>query len=309
MNVCKLNKSYSSEVGRSMVEMLGVLAVIGVLSIAGIMGYKYAMNRYQSNRIVHELNLLSNQISQIMNQIHRGDYEISLGEPYDETQKIIFGNYDYYYGCGDDAHNDRECVINEENYYQQLNGISKEICQSLVKLTQYMPHLINQTVNDKYDITGSECVSENTITLFFKTDTGDGVPNETVADILDIETPNSPEECKVEIKNFGKLKGNYYFKYVSGLSYFGGSIVNMGLSVYTGTEKIGKIADIPMQLPTTNTDEFIKYLKEGKPKYFTFDGTSDVRLVFSDNLCYDNHGSIKFQLIKVKNLPEAENSI
>ena len=37
------------EAGRSMVEMLGVLAVVGVLSIGGIMGYSYGMNRYRAN--------------------------------------------------------------------------------------------------------------------------------------------------------------------------------------------------------------------------------------------------------------------
>ena len=31
------------EFGRSMVEMLGVLAIIGVLSVGGIAGYRYAM--------------------------------------------------------------------------------------------------------------------------------------------------------------------------------------------------------------------------------------------------------------------------
>lgn len=40
------------ESGRSMVEMLGVLAIIGVLSIGGIAGYTMAMNRYRANEIV-----------------------------------------------------------------------------------------------------------------------------------------------------------------------------------------------------------------------------------------------------------------
>ncbi len=39
----------TQESGRSMVEMLGVLAIIGVLSIGGIAGYSMAMNRYRAN--------------------------------------------------------------------------------------------------------------------------------------------------------------------------------------------------------------------------------------------------------------------
>ena len=41
-----------NESGRSMVEMLGVLAIIGVLSIGGIAGYTMAMNRYRANEVL-----------------------------------------------------------------------------------------------------------------------------------------------------------------------------------------------------------------------------------------------------------------
>ncbi len=51
------NTTQSAEYGRSMVEMLGVLAVIGVLSVAGIAGYRYAMDKYRSNDIIYEVNL------------------------------------------------------------------------------------------------------------------------------------------------------------------------------------------------------------------------------------------------------------
>ena len=43
----------TNESGRSMVEMLGVLAIIGVLSIGGIAGYTLAMNRYRANEIIN----------------------------------------------------------------------------------------------------------------------------------------------------------------------------------------------------------------------------------------------------------------
>ena len=46
-------KLRKQEQGRSMVEMLGVLAVIGVLSVAGIAGYSIAMRSYRTNEIVN----------------------------------------------------------------------------------------------------------------------------------------------------------------------------------------------------------------------------------------------------------------
>ena len=48
-----------SEKGRSMVEMLGVLAIIGVLSIGGIAGYTLAMNRIRANEILDAANKVS----------------------------------------------------------------------------------------------------------------------------------------------------------------------------------------------------------------------------------------------------------
>ena len=45
-----------SEQGRSMVEMLGVLAIIGVLSIGGIAGYTLSMRRYRANQIIDMAN-------------------------------------------------------------------------------------------------------------------------------------------------------------------------------------------------------------------------------------------------------------
>ena len=46
-----------SQSGRSMVEILGVLAVIGVLSIGALMGFRYAMDKYKANEIVNEVQL------------------------------------------------------------------------------------------------------------------------------------------------------------------------------------------------------------------------------------------------------------
>lgn len=42
-----------TEHGRSMVEMLGVLAVIGVLSVGGVAGYTHAMDRHKVNQIMN----------------------------------------------------------------------------------------------------------------------------------------------------------------------------------------------------------------------------------------------------------------
>ena len=44
-----------NQFGRSMIEMLGVLAIVGVLSVGGIAGYKKAMTKFKTNNIVEEM--------------------------------------------------------------------------------------------------------------------------------------------------------------------------------------------------------------------------------------------------------------
>jgi len=49
----------TNENGRSMIEMLGVLAIIGVLSVGGIYGYTIAMRKYRANEIVQTASMLA----------------------------------------------------------------------------------------------------------------------------------------------------------------------------------------------------------------------------------------------------------
>ena len=47
-----------SQSGRSMIEMLGVLAIIGVLSVGGIAGYSKAMEQFRINKAISEYSML-----------------------------------------------------------------------------------------------------------------------------------------------------------------------------------------------------------------------------------------------------------
>ena len=47
-----------NESGRSMIEMLGVLAIIGVLSVGGIAGYSKAMNKFKTNKVSDNVSML-----------------------------------------------------------------------------------------------------------------------------------------------------------------------------------------------------------------------------------------------------------
>ena len=58
-----------SENGRSMVEMLGVLAIIGVLSVGAIAGYSKAMFKYKLNKHAEAVNMLINNTLQLKGQL------------------------------------------------------------------------------------------------------------------------------------------------------------------------------------------------------------------------------------------------
>ena len=53
-----MNKIKTNESGRSMIEMLGVLAIIGVLSVGGIAGYSKAMNKFKTNKVADNVSMI-----------------------------------------------------------------------------------------------------------------------------------------------------------------------------------------------------------------------------------------------------------
>lgn len=53
-----MRKFLSEQTGRSMIEMLGVLAIIGVLSVGGIAGYSKAMAKYKQNKLGDQVSML-----------------------------------------------------------------------------------------------------------------------------------------------------------------------------------------------------------------------------------------------------------
>ena len=59
--------------GRSMIEMLGVLAIIGVLSVGGIAGYSKAMTKYRINKAIEQITLIAGNIRSFF--APQGNYE------------------------------------------------------------------------------------------------------------------------------------------------------------------------------------------------------------------------------------------
>ena len=100
-----------NETGRSMVEMLGVLAIIGVLSVGGITGYRTAMDRYKANKLI--------------NDIQTGLIEMS-------AQYKATGSYDYALKTDyviDEIH--PQCALDMEYPCFFIRNVDEGVCQAL----------------------------------------------------------------------------------------------------------------------------------------------------------------------------------
>ncbi len=86
--------------GRSMVEMLGVLAIIGVLSVGAIAGYSKAMLKYKLNQHAQAVNILINNVFSIQDKLPRNatgitDYATLLNKLNLLPDGIIQANNNY----------------------------------------------------------------------------------------------------------------------------------------------------------------------------------------------------------------------
>ena len=146
--------------GRSMVEMLGTLAIIGVLSIGGIAGYSYGMDKYRCNQTMRDISL---RTVDLITQASQGRTTLSLSE---------WENEDSIYDFSNPAYSDDGLVMFDIGTTKKL---PKSVCQMVFE------GLSNTAV--QIDINGSvatskdSCSDNNTMTFYFEgggatTDTG-----------------------------------------------------------------------------------------------------------------------------------------
>ena len=128
------------ENGRSMVEMLGVLAVAGVLSIGGVAGYRYAIDKMNANDIINEVRKRAITASQ----------QRVLG------QNINLSEY------GDNGRIKGQHAVTAANAYQGDSGffsltvsaVPQRVCDEILKQDWAMP--VEMTI-------GGVVVDENTV--------------------------------------------------------------------------------------------------------------------------------------------------
>ena len=140
------------ESGRSMVEMLGVLAVIGVLSIGGIMGYSYGMDKYRANETTNQIML---RAIGLMTQSGQNRTELSLAEWENEPAQYDFSNPIY---TTDD--------LIKLDVGTASNPIPKRVCEQIFEGMKSNALYID--INGQEMDVDAECDTNNTMTFYFE---------------------------------------------------------------------------------------------------------------------------------------------
>ena len=144
---------FKSHSGRSMVEMLGVLAIIGVLSIGGIMGYSYGMDKYRANQTMQDVNLRGIDVLAQFDRI--GDANLNEWQ----NEKTIY-----------------PITLEDETIGIQVDEVPERVCNMLAEGMVHVATGIK--VNGAY-VTGDNNTcdgDENTLVFYFDEESVANVP-------------------------------------------------------------------------------------------------------------------------------------
>ena len=146
-----MNNYKKLESGRSMIEMLGVLAIIGVLSVGGIAGYSKAMTKFKTNKVADNVSMIVTNIRTLYAQqkTYTGldnKSAVEMGVVPDELVGTLTGTTQsltnaflgsVYIGAGKVSGMDGETVTGDaqkgvnRGFYVIMNGLPKEACVTL----------------------------------------------------------------------------------------------------------------------------------------------------------------------------------
>ena len=137
------NLTKNNQHGRSMIEMLGVLAIIGVLSVGGISGYSKAMAKFKLTKAQDQISMLLMNIRTAFatSPSYAGldteaarNYNIAPGDMFGAANSLnnAFGGKAYVYSCA--SNESIACPTGSDTvqYFAiSLTDLGREACVSL----------------------------------------------------------------------------------------------------------------------------------------------------------------------------------
>ncbi len=118
------NLRKTNETGRSMVEMLGVLAIIGVLSVAGVGGYKAAVRKALANNLLNQASMRATDVatkigSGNLDALDSDSFAGNLGGGVTMSSAVK----------GPDGYADYD--ESDEQFTLTMEGVDEELCQQM----------------------------------------------------------------------------------------------------------------------------------------------------------------------------------
>ena len=141
----------TGEQGRSMIEMLGVLAVIGVLSVTGVGGYMAAMKRHRANELLNEA---SKRAAIVAVQAMQGRETLSIAE-FPNNAALKFSEI-----VGHDTANKQFTLTITgvaEAVCQQMNNAKGPVIRKFIPATCTDNATVELTYNDDMSTTEKAC--------------------------------------------------------------------------------------------------------------------------------------------------------
>ncbi len=123
--------------GRSMIEMLGVLAIIGVLSVGGIAGYSKAMEKFKINKTIQQIAEIATNIQTLY--VQQDDFSglsestaVQMGIVPDDlkTSAGRYGGIEISHTFNGNVYIDYD-YDNPKSFSITFNGLPKEACMTL----------------------------------------------------------------------------------------------------------------------------------------------------------------------------------
>ncbi len=155
-----LNKD--NQFGRSMIEMLGVLAIIGVLSVGGISGYSKAMAKYKLTKAQDQITILLMNIRTAyatsptygeLSATNAIQWNLAPSDMYSSSSASklynTFGGEVKISDCSSSNNNACGDIESGSTYFGiQMEGLSNDACRSLASADWGTDGLMGIKIND-----------------------------------------------------------------------------------------------------------------------------------------------------------------
>ena len=191
-----MNLNKHSEQGRSMVEMLGTLAIMGALSVGAIGGYSYAMNKHRTNELIYEAT-------------KRAQWVGTQLEMNKNAQNIGFGGFGTdEFGGGKFTGTVKTDLANPNQFGIVVSALREAVCENIVKGLETETNGVIRavkTTDGTSDFDRDNCDENAEFLLVFNRDLS---TTDTTATTTNEPTPDEPEEPTPPMTTAAALSGD-----------------------------------------------------------------------------------------------------